>query len=57
LNLSDNEEGKNNSGNAQLEEFDNNFFYVDTYSEEQIKEMIAIFKNDYKPPKNLWIEK
>jgi len=33
------------------------YFYVDTYSEYQIKQIIAIFKNDYKPPKNLWIEK
>ncbi|CDW83869.1 UNKNOWN [Stylonychia lemnae] len=33
------------------------YFYVDTYNEDQIKQIIAIFKNDYKPPKNLWIEK
>lgn len=30
---------------------------MDNYIESQIKELIAIFKNDYKPPKNLWIEK
>jgi len=33
------------------------YFYVDGYSEEQIREIIGIFKNDFKPPKNLWIEK
>lgn len=30
---------------------------MDQYNEDQIKEMICIFKNDYKPPKSLWIEK
>jgi len=32
-------------------------FFVDTYSDEQIQEIISIFRNDFKPPKNLWIEK
>lgn len=32
-------------------------FFVDTYSDEQILEIISIFRNDFKPPKNLWIEK
>ena len=31
-------------------------FYVDGYSDEKIKEIISIFRNDFKPPKNLWIE-
>lgn len=31
-------------------------FYVDHYSDEKIKEIISIFRNDFKPPKNLWIE-
>ena len=32
-------------------------FFVDQYSDEQIGEIISIFRNDFKPPKNLWIEK
>ena len=32
-------------------------FFVDKYSDEQIQEIISIFRNDFKPPKNLWIEK
>lgn len=32
-------------------------FFVDTYSDDQIQEIISIFRNDFKPPKNLWIEK
>lgn len=31
-------------------------FYVDGYSDDKIKEIISIFRNDFKPPKNLWIE-
>jgi hypothetical protein len=31
-------------------------FYVDKYSDDKIKEIISIFRNDFKPPKNLWIE-
>lgn len=31
-------------------------FYVDNYSDDKIKEIISIFRNDFKPPKNLWIE-
>ena len=31
-------------------------FYVDYYSDDKIKEIISIFRNDFKPPKNLWIE-
>jgi hypothetical protein len=27
------------------------------YSDDQIQEIISIFRNDFKPPKNLWIEK
>ena len=30
---------------------------MDEYSDEQIQEIISIFRNDFKPPKNLWIEK
>ena len=32
-------------------------FFVDKYSDDQIQEIISIFRNDFKPPKNLWIEK
>ena len=32
-------------------------FFVDQYTDEQIQEIISIFRNDFKPPKNLWIEK
>ena len=32
-------------------------FFVDSYADEQIQEIISIFRNDFKPPKNLWIEK
>lgn len=32
-------------------------FFVDEYQDEQIQEIISIFRNDFKPPKNLWIEK
>ena len=32
-------------------------FFVDSYTDEQIQEIISIFRNDFKPPKNLWIEK
>lgn len=34
------------------------YFYVDDFSESQIREVLCIFKNDYKaPPKHLWVEK
>ena len=34
------------------------YFYIDRCSEDQIREILAIFRNDYKPPpKNLWVEK
>ena len=32
-------------------------FFVDTYTDDKIQEIISIFRNDFKPPKNLWIEK
>jgi hypothetical protein len=32
-------------------------FFVDKYEDDQIQEIISIFRNDFKPPKNLWIEK
>lgn len=35
----------------------NKFFFVDKYTDDQIQEIISIFRNDFKPPKNLWIEK
>lgn len=38
-------------------EENNELFFVDKYSDEQLKDTISIFKNDFKPPKNLWIEK
>jgi hypothetical protein len=43
-------------GAVPEEETDPNFF-VDKYSDSQIQEIISIFRNDFKPPKNLWIEK
>ena len=43
-------------GQVPEEEGDPNFF-VDKYSDSQIQEIISIFRNDFKPPKNLWIEK
>jgi len=32
-------------------------FFVDSYTDDQIQEIISIFRNDFKPPKNLWIER
>ena len=32
-------------------------FFVDSYNDDSIGEIISIFRNDFKPPKNLWIEK
>lgn len=32
-------------------------FFVDNYKDDQVQEIISIFRNDFKPPKNLWIEK
>lgn len=32
-------------------------FFVDEYSDQQIQEIISIFRNEFKPPNNLWIEK
>jgi hypothetical protein len=57
--MSDTEEDKNNSFNNNSDDDSDSagYFYVDLYAEEQIKEIVGIFKNDYKPPKNLWIEK
>lgn len=42
---------------AQKNEQSNSNFFVDGYSDDQIQEIISIFRNDFKPPKNLWIEK
>ena len=33
------------------------YLFIDKYADEQIKEIVSIFRNDFKPPKNLWIEK
>ena len=34
------------------------YFFIDNYNESQLRELLVIFKNDYKPPaKNLWVEK
>ena len=33
------------------------FFWIDNVSEEEIKDIISMFKNEYKPPLTLWIEK
>ena len=43
-------------GKQTEDEIDTDFF-VDEYSDVQIQEIISIFRNDFKPPKNLWIEK
>lgn len=45
-----------NGRGKEKEEVDPNFF-VDAYTDDQIQEIISIFRNDFKPPKNLWIEK
>lgn len=47
-----------NPGTSQSSLFHQPFdFFVDAYSDDQIQEIISIFRNDFKPPKNLWIEK
>eukprot|EP01022_Parablepharisma_sp_SALTPOND_P015859 TRINITY_DN2272_c0_g1_i1.p2 TRINITY_DN2272_c0_g1~~TRINITY_DN2272_c0_g1_i1.p2 ORF type:complete len:1699 (-),score=191.91 TRINITY_DN2272_c0_g1_i1:6805-11901(-) len=49
----------NESANSALEcqeQSEDDIFQIEKYSDEQIKEIISIFKNDFKPPKNLWIE-
>lgn len=47
-----------NPGSSQSSLFHQPFdFFVDAYSDDQIQEIISIFRNDFKPPKNLWIEK
>ena len=64
------EEGKKNSYLAEFDdaqqyqeimeqdtEVSHFVFFVDKYMDEQIQEIISIFRNDFKPPKNLWIEK
>ena len=45
------------SSNEEPEEADEEYFFIDKYSDDQIKDIISIFRNDFKPPKNLWIEK
>lgn len=45
-----------NGRGKEKDEVDPNFF-VDAYTDDQIQEIISIFRNDFKPPKNLWIEK
>jgi hypothetical protein len=32
-------------------------FFVDGYSDAQIAQIISIFRNEFTPPNNLWIEK
>ncbi len=32
-------------------------FWVDFSSEEEVRDMISMFRNEYKPPLTLWIEK
>ena len=58
-NLSDEDRDNSlhNDDDKDSEDESADYFYVDQYNEEQIKEMIGIFKNDYKPHKSLWIEK
>jgi hypothetical protein len=50
----DHEGGLDLPGSGAISHFN---FFVDKYSDEQIQEIISIFRNDFKPPKNLWIEK
>lgn len=47
-------EKDSSSAGASQSEFN---FFVDEYQDDQIQEIISIFRNDFKPPKNLWIEK
>jgi len=35
----------------------NDYFYIEKLTDAQLKEIVSIFRNDFKPPKNLWIEK
>ncbi len=35
---------------------DKEIFFVTKYTSAQIKDIISIFRNDFRPPKNLWIE-
>lgn len=41
----------------QQQQPEDHVFFVDSYSDDQIQEIISIFRNDFKPPKSLWIEK
>ena len=45
------------ASSSQLNPFQQFEFFVDEYADDQIQEIISIFRNDFKPPKNLWIEK
>jgi len=49
-----NESSHNDS--LTLEQKDEQLFYIEKLNNGQIKEIISIFKNDFKPPKNLWLE-
>jgi len=51
--LSSEEGGDAPEEESKEEEFN---FFVDGYLDDQIQEIISIFRNDFKPPKNLWIE-
>lgn len=50
-------QGQTSGSKTQLPAHQPFEFFVDAYSDEQIQEIISIFRNDFKPPKNLWIEK
>jgi hypothetical protein len=54
-NLGSVKEPKNN--NTLVKTYKDFYFFVDEYTDEQIREIISIFRNDFKPPKNLWIER
>ena len=55
---SEDESGDSSSSEDSIASQDESYFFIDLFSEDEVRELIAIFKNDYKPPsKNLWIEK
>ena len=58
LNASNGPENENISVISDKEgEPESEYFFIEKYTDDQIKEIISIFRNDFKPPNNLWIEK
>jgi hypothetical protein len=46
-----------NTDNESESYDESDYFFIDRYNDDQIKEIVSIFRNDFKPPKNLWIER